>query len=252
MTPAPSGLLRRFIALMLAVALLLVSSGCMTKRDGDEIKARLLTIEQGNAKTVAMVAHMDSLITQSNAANTQLRTDIRSSTDDFARQLQQLQANVNDIMDRLEKMRRQPQKGDLTSSGGATTGQTAGASPQCQTEYDDAFILVRKGQYQTAIDGFRKFLTDCPSHDNAANAHYWIGECFYSTEKYADAITEFQMILDSYKQFDKLSTTLYKIGRSNQEMDKKDEAKKAYQQLIKEFAGTLEAEQAKERLKDLK
>ncbi len=230
---------------------LMLTTGCMTKRDGEEIKARLLTIEQNNTKTVNLVARMDSLVTKNTEASNMLNVNNRNSFDDLTRQLQQLQQNVNDITDRLEKMNRSP-KGGLNSSSGATGATSTVVSPQCQVAYDDAFVLVRKGQYQSAIDGFRKFLTDCPSHDNSANAHYWIGECYYSTEKYADAITEFQYVMDNYKQFDKLSTTLYKIGRSNQELNKKDEAKKAYQQVMNDFKGTLEAEQAKERLKDLK
>lgn len=236
---------------VLILTTLMLTTGCMTKRDGEEIKARLLTIEQNNTKTVNLVARMDSLVTRNTEASNMLNVNNRNSFDDLTRQLQQLQQNINDITDRLEKMNRKT-KGDLNSSSGATGATSTVVSPQCQVAYDDAFVLVRKGQYQPAIDGFRKFLTDCPTHDNSANAHYWIGECYYSTEKYADAITEFQYVMDNYKQFDKLSTTLYKIGRSNQELNKKDEAKKAYQQVMNDFKGTLEAEQAKERLKDLK
>jgi tol-pal system protein YbgF len=232
-------------------ALLLATTGCMTKRDGEEIKARLLTIEKNNTKTVSLVARMDSLVTKSTEASNMLNVNNRNSFDDLTRQLQQLQQNINDITDRLEKMNRSS-KGGLNSSPGATGTSSTVVSPQCQVSYDDAFVLVRKGQYQPAIDGFKKFLNDCPSHENSANAHYWIGECYYSTEKYADAISEFQYVMENFKQFDKLSTTLYKIGRSNQELNKKEEARKAYQQVINDFKGTLEAEQSKERLKDLK
>ncbi len=126
------------------------------------------------------------------------------------------------------------------------------SSVDCDRTYDEAFILVRRTEYDKAIEGFREFLQQCEKHDLVENAYYWIGECYYSLEKYDEAVTEFEYLIDHYRSSVNTSRALYKLGRSKQELGKKSEAQKIFQQLIDDYPGTLEAEQAKERLKDLK
>ncbi|MDZ4722807.1 MAG: tol-pal system protein YbgF [candidate division Zixibacteria bacterium] len=226
--------------------------GCVTKRDIDQVNTRLDTIEIQNRRTEHLIARMDSIISAGATANDQMRTDIRVSTDELGRQIQSLLDNMNDLTSQLAKMNRtQTIKLPPTSSGQTDTASQQG-SARCDGMYDDAFVLVRKGEYNSAIEGFRNFLRDCTNHQNTENAYYWIGECFYSTEKYNEAVTEFEYLLANFKNSANIGRTLYKLGRSQQEIGNKDEAKKQYQRLVKDFSGTLEAEQAKERLKDLK
>jgi len=54
-----------------------------------------------------------------------------------------------------------------------------------------------------------------------------------------------------FKSSPKIEQAIYKLARSNQELNKTKEAKEFYQILIDEYPATLEAKQAKERLKDL-
>ncbi|MEE8576053.1 MAG: tol-pal system protein YbgF, partial [candidate division Zixibacteria bacterium] len=122
----------------------------------------------------------------------------------------------------------------------------------CSFTYDEAFILVRRGDYEKAIEGFQNFLTHCQKHENAENAHYWIGECYYSLEKYVDASAEFEYLLENYKSSVNASRALYKLARSKQELGKTSEAKQMFQKLFDDYPETLEGSQAKERLKDLK
>ena len=70
-------------------------------------------------------------------------------------------------------------------------------------------------------------------------------------DKYHEAISQFDLLLKEFKSSPNIGRALYKLGRSYQELGRKAEAKQTYQRVIDEFAGTLEAEQAKERLKEL-
>ncbi|MEW6050037.1 MAG: tol-pal system protein YbgF [Candidatus Zixiibacteriota bacterium] len=237
-----------------AVVSLVVLSGCVTKRDIEEINIRLDRIEQKAVQTQRLVAQMDSTNTASAEADKKLRNDMQQTVLDLQGQIAKLLENYNDLLTKVDALSRS--KSRIQSSPGAQDGgEGTTATPQssdCDNAYDEAFLLVRKGDYDKAITGFRGFLTTCPKHASTENAYYWIGECYYSLEKYSDAITEFEYLLKTYKATANASRALYKLGRSKQELGQKADAKKIFQRLIDEHGGTLEAEQAKERLKELK
>ena len=237
---------------MIAMCVGLFGSGCVTKRDVEEISTRLDRIEQQNSAVQKSVTQMDSVITSGAEADRKLRNDMSTSIDELQRQLSKLLENYSDLTTKIDALGKN--KSILRGSAGAQEGADSAmtAAPDCTTTYDDAFNLVRKGEYDKAIAGFRGFLTICPRHASVDQAHYWIGECYYSLEKYVDAVSEFDYLLKNFKGSAKTSQALYKLGRSKQELGQKADAKKVFQRLQEDFAGTLEAEQAKERIKELK
>jgi len=241
-----------------AVILIGLIGGCCTKRDVDAINNRLGMVESQTRETRDMIARMDSALAATTESNTQLKNDVRLSSDALAQQLAQLLENYNDLVTRIDRLAQQPTRLSPSSSPGAQAqpgGQPpAGAqtSVDCINTYDNAFTQVRRGEYESAITGFRKFLSDCGSHADAQNAYYWIGECFYLQEKYSEAITEYEQLLKNFTNSPNLGRAIYKLGRCKQELGKNAEAKELFQRLVKEYPGTLEAEQATQRLKDLK
>jgi len=244
-------------AAMLVIAALclgLLASGCATKRDVADIQAQLDRMEQQNKETQRMVIHMDSVIAAGADADKKLRNDLQVSVTDLQQQIGKLLENYNDLTQKLNQIGKSQVTPRIQSSPGASDAPppTAEQSADCDKAYDSAFILVRKGQYEKAIAGFKAFLDACPKHQAVSNAHYWTGECYYSLEKYQDAITAFEYLLDNYKGTVNASRALYKLGRSKQELKQKADAKKIFERLVKEYPNTLEAEQAKERLKELK
>lgn len=248
------------------IAIGLMASGCATKRDVKDINARLDKIEEGVRSNRNMVARMDSMLTANTEASRQLQNDVRYSTDELSTQMNQLLANYNDLVSRLNEI-----AGNKTiyvpptsSKGSQTdplpgTGTTATPPPPptsmadevCQDLYDSLFQTVRRGEYDQAITGFQSFMTQCPTHQDIPNAIYWMGESYYSLDKHQLALEQYQKLAQTYPNSSKLVQALYKSARCNQELGKKDEARKLYQQVSKDFAGTLEARQAEERLKDL-
>ena len=248
---------------MAVVAVALVFNACVTPRHIDEVKAQIRDVEAQNRELRTMVARMDSLTTHSADADNRLRNEIAFSMDEMQQQMSVLLENYNDLMQKLEQLGQdQNVVHVLKSSQGSqpapgTTAETTPAQPvqqpavDCDFTYDEAFILVRRGEYESAIEGFDKFLEACPTHESVENAYYWIGESYYALEKYPDAITKLEKLVNDYKTSPNIGRALYKLARSKQELGKKDEAKTIFQRLIDEFPETLEAQQARERLKDL-
>ena len=250
---------------IMAVVILGISfNACVTPRHIDEIKAQIRDVEAQNRELRTMVTRMDSITVQGADADNRLRNEIAFSMDEIQQQMSVLLENYNDLMQKLEQLGQDKNIVHiLKSSEGAQTPTSppAGTTPaqatgepaiDCDFTYDEAFILVRQGEYEAAIKGFGKFLEACPRHESVENAYYWIGESYYAIEKYPDAVEQFEKLLNDYKTSPNIGRALYKLARSKQELNKKDEARTIFQRLIDEFPETLEAQQARERLKDLK
>lgn len=64
--------------------------------------------------------------------------------------------------------------------------------------YGDALEFVEQKNYTTALDTFRKFVLQNPNSEFAADAHYWIAECYYDLGKYDDAFKAFAAYGNKY------------------------------------------------------
>jgi len=253
------------VTAILAMAVIFVSvlvSGCATTRHVREIRADIARVEAQNSRTQDKIDRMDSVIVAGADADSRLRADMSSTVEQLSQQIAMLLENYNDLMVKMDQLVQKPEMHILNPSPGASDPTAivqqepvetpAEQSKDCTLAYDSAFILVVGGEYEQAIKGFREFLTNCPEHDNVESAYYWIGECHWSLEKYADAIIDLEYLINEFKGSPNIGRALYKLARSKQELDQTDEAKALFQRLIDDYPGGLEAEQAKERLKELK
>lgn len=256
-----------FVVVVAAVLCSLVITGCVTPRHMDELNGRLDRIERQNQQTQATLAHMDSLITEGEEADGRLRNELRVTVDQLESQIANLLENYNDLMQQLQVISQQKGIRIRPSPGASDTGTyQSGVSPEeqnqgppptmraaldCDSTYDEFFLQLRRGEYEVSIGGFRTFIENCPEHESVENAHYWIGECYYSLEKYVDAINELEYLINNFKSSPNLSRAFYKLGRSQEELGQKEDARNTFTRLTQDFPETLEAEQAKERLKDL-
>lgn len=246
------------------ICLMLTLGGCVGSRQFDDLNAKLDKIEASNRRTMEKVEDLDSVITESNEADIKLRNDIRVTVDEMNRQMANLLESYDQLMQMLHEVSSK-QGSRLYSSPGADTYEPSGDQTEptavrdttppppinCDTAFDDSFILMRQGEWDKAVEGYQEFLRYCPNHEKVESALYWSGESYYSLEKYAEAIEQFEKLTEEFKGSNLLSAALYKMARSHQELGQKDQARSIYQRLTKEFEGTLEAQQAKERLKDL-
>lgn len=259
------------VILMAVMFMVTVLGGCFaTSRQVDELKSEIRSIKDDNAQTRALVSQMDSLITESTEAGNRLRADISSSNDQLAEQLDAMLTNYNQLMVLIQQLSQKSntkyviqsspgsqeessKQPTVTEPGTTTTPveQPQQPSIDCGATYDESFILVRRGEYEKAIEGFETFLKECPNHESVENAHYWMAESYFAMEKYVDAQQKFEKFIEDFKTSPNLSRAMYQLARSYQELQKKADAKKWYQKVIDDFPGTFEANQASDRLKDI-
>jgi len=86
-----------------------------------------------------------------------------------------------------------------------------------------------------AEQNFKLILDHYPTDKLAGNAQYWLGEVYYKNKDYKKAAVAFAKGYEDYKNGNKGADSLYKLGISMANLDKKDEACAALKNLPIEF-----------------
>jgi len=117
--------------------------------------------------------------------------------------------------------------------------------------YKMAYNLYSKGNIEEAQREFKRFLEVYPKSKYAENAHFWLGECYFSQKKYEDAILEYDEVIKKYPKGNKVPDALYRQGMAFLEMKDTTNAKLILREVIRRFPQTDQATRARKKLKEL-
>ena len=123
---------------------------------------------------------------------------------------------------------------------------------EAEKVYRDAFKLLKESQYDQALIAFKDFVKDYPNSAFSSNAQYWIGETNYVMQNYEIAINEYQALLNTYPNSQKISHALLKIGYSYAELGNTGEAEKILKNVIRQYPDTTTSKLANERLRKIR
>jgi tol-pal system protein YbgF len=141
-------------------------------------------------------------------------------------------------------------------AGGAIAGGTPGAGSAMppggageQATYDAAFNALKGADYPKAIQNFKAFLTAYPSSPLASNAQYWLGEAYYVTRSYDEAMAAFRKVTTDWPDSRKAPDALVKVGFTQAALGRAAEARATLEEVTRRFPGTEAATLATDRLK---
>ena len=64
--------------------------------------------------------------------------------------------------------------------------------------YQVAFELLKEERYDMAAASFQQFLVAFPNSELADNAQYWLAESYYATDKFEQALRDFEIVINDY------------------------------------------------------
>lgn len=212
---------------------------------------RIARIEQmlQNQSLLDMLSRIDAL--------QQENRELRGELEEQSHTVNEMKQQQNDLYRDLDR-----RISDIERSGSAPAA-TAAASPQAnpvadtpatpaeRDAYQKAFDMLRELRYEQAIDGFRAFLKSYPAGRYAPSAQYWLAEAYYARREFPMAITEYQALRSRYPSSTKTPEALLKIGYCYSVLGKKDEARGAFNELVKNYPQSPEAQQAEAGLQRL-
>ncbi|HXE98702.1 MAG TPA: tol-pal system protein YbgF [Dongiaceae bacterium] len=271
------------------MALLLVSilAGCASqgsldnvRNDIDSVKTRLFTIdrdlatvreeskvtvgaiEKGFKADVAAVRKMsadiqatiDSTKSEMQALNGKLDDTalaVKKPAEDLARYREDADKRIIALEERLQKQQA------LLDNLSKQMAEMAKAKKDEAASAPDALYLkgldsLKVGDVVTAREQFTRFLEQNPKHELAANAHYWIGETYYSEKNYESAILAYQDVIKNYPGKEKVVAAMLKQALAFNEIKDAKSAKFVLKKLIEGFPKSEEAKKARVILKEMK
>ena len=242
---------------LLVAALALATAGCVSRAAMQRMQEQIDYLEASQRRIERDVIRVDSLTTESAAESRRTRAEVATSLEEFEGEARTMRESIDELRRTME--RRPPQivyrspapadtvPGDVEGSGGDVAEPPPDIDPS--QLYENAFLDVRKGNYELAIDQFRDILTYFGDTEYAPNARYWIGECHYGLKDYERAILNFNEVIEKYPQSVKVPNAYLKLGLSFLEMGKKKEAKIALETLTAKFPKSEPTGIAREKLK---
>jgi tol-pal system protein YbgF len=175
----------------------------------------------------------------------QLREEQQKLAGQVARnqaQLRQLEAKLQEQQTLIESPRRAPapKKGAAGREIAPPPRPTVAPVPPPEGNdvrgaaaetYRQSFSNYAAGRFARASDGFETFLSKYPDHEYAGNAQYWLGECFYSEQKYDRAIEAFKRTVERYPQGSKAPDALLKMSAALNHLGQSQHAEAALEAL---------------------
>lgn len=247
-----------FWAVACTVICMLALPGCYGKRIYD-IESRLdrqgrylASMEDSLAHLSGAIAHLDSTVGRTSVP---VRTDMavtENRIDELQTRLEILEAVVKENRYRIAQisMRREPYTGGVDTLRVPADTSMLKASVATHL-YETAYVDFVKGNFQSAISGFREFVKRFPMTDFSDDAQFMIAQSFFVLGEYSNAITEFRRVLDTYPSGDKVPEAMYRLGLCYVEVDDIEIAREYFNLLVTRYPTAVETKQAKDMLDTL-
>jgi len=243
----------------------LALTGCVSSTDIDELRAQLAEIQrqvlqiQAQTSSKEEVANLQENLRAQTDQLLKAEADMRADLGSLSNQISTLQGQLEDTNYRLGQLSQQiaSTSQDLKAVRSAAippAGETLPApisATDPESLYQTSYSDYLRGNYDLALLGFRQYLEAYPDTDLADNASYWIGECFYRQQKYAEAIAEYDQVFARWPRSDKTASALLKKGYALIELGRRDEGIARLQEVVSTFPSSDEANLARQRLQSL-
>jgi len=111
--------------------------------------------------------------------------------------------------------------------------------------YRQSLADLRRGDIESAMKGFQKYVEAFPDTSLSDNALYWLAECLYRQNKYKLAAENFQKVIDNYPTGNKVPAATLKLGYSSFNIRDYDTSLSVFKTLIGQYPKSEEAGLAK-------
>jgi TolA-binding protein len=143
------------------------------------------------------------------------------------------------------------QKSEVRSSFDRAPSKEINTFDDFNSNYDYAITLYNNKKYDEAANVFSNLLNSrLRKPDLIDNIYFWLGECSFQKNNFSDAISNFKNVLLQPKA-NKAEDALWKLGLTNEKMNRVEDAREYFQRLIDSFPKSRYLNRAKAKLKTL-
>ncbi|MDX8392315.1 MAG: tol-pal system protein YbgF [Mariprofundaceae bacterium] len=124
------------------------------------------------------------------------------------------------------------------------TDQAVGGEEE-KDHYTAAYLALKSGRYDEAIEKFRSLLKVYPEGQYSDQAYYWLGESYLVMNNTGRAIGNFEWLISHHPESSKHAVAMLKLGLAYQSQKRADESKSIWQKLIEMHADSPAAARAR-------
>lgn len=260
-SPAPQArvpLAMRLCALGLAAAAALAGSGAHAALFEDE-DARRAILELRNqrtqeneatqAKLQALTSQIEQLrrsLLDMNAQMEQLRSEVakaRGAEELLIRDVTELQRRQKDMQASVDERVRKLEPQSVTLDG-----KTFKVDVDEKRAFDEALGRLRAADFAGGAAGLNGLLQSHPATGYRESAWYWLGNAHYGLRDYKAAIEAFRTLVDRAPDHARAPEAMLSIANCHAELKDNASARKALEQLIKQYPQSEPAQAARDRL----
>lgn len=126
------------------------------------------------------------------------------------------------------------------------------AEPEEKRDFESAFVLFRKGDFNAAATAFGNFVRTYTASGYKPSAIYWLGSARFARRDFNEAIAQLRNLVTDYPNHARTPEAMLTIGNAYIEIKQPKEARKTFNDLLKLYPTTEAAAAAKDRLGQLK
>lgn len=118
------------------------------------------------------------------------------------------------------------------------------------SNYKTALRLISRREYAQSIPYLQASIEKPENVSTKINSQYWLGESYFATGKYDEAVNQFKAVL-AQKNSAKLDDAMIMLGETYFRQGKKEDAKKTFSSLLSTFPTSEFVPRARKRLQQL-
>ncbi len=251
------------------------------KQSNDERLGVLLHLVQQNADSMTRMTTQINGVQQSLAAqgeNQQLSGQMQSlndSVDELKTRIARLDTTLQAMQAQLQNVQSQSGPSGGAGAAGAPTGPGGSANnapaggngstgnfnapappltttaPPLQQTYQSALRDYNSAKYEVANAEFGDVVKYYPQDDLSGNAHFYMGEIAYRQTKYAQAVKQYDAVLEQFAGNPKAPAAQLRKGESLLANAQRDAGAQELRSLIQRYPQTPEAAEARSKLNGL-
>ena len=170
-------------------------------------------------------------------------------------QLQSLNDTLDELKARLAKVSKQLEDMQSTQQNLASQQtqqqQQQSQAPPPDVLYANALRDYQAGKGDLATQEFTDYIKFYPNTDLAGNAYFYLAEMQYRGGNYAQAVKNYDEVLQTFPDGNKAAAAELKKGLALIELGRQDDGVAALRHVVQRYPKTTEAQQARERLRRL-
>jgi tol-pal system protein YbgF len=239
----------------------------------DQVSRMQQSVDMNMGALRNLIEQSADSVNKMNAAVNELQTkmqgqisDSNSRVDQLSGQIQSLHDSVDELKSRLAKVSKQldnMQQGGTNLAAGQPGMATAPAAappanaepnlnaPPPDTLYNNALRDYTSGKYDLASQEFGEYLKYYSNTDLAGNAQFYVADIEYRQGNFEAAAKDYDKVLEQYPGGSKAAAAELKKGYALLELGQRDAGVRELNSLIARYPRSIEASQARDRLRRL-